>query len=425
MLIEFSVENFKSFRDRTTLSLVAAARLHDDPALDQPNVVMVSPKLSLLKVAALYGANASGKSNLAAAFQIFRGFVGSSTDLERRPMAEPFLLSKEKREQPSVFEIVFTQEDAQWRYGFAVRREQVVEEWLFVARSPRETMLFEREGAVIRRGVSFRKGSPLLESDGSLKRPEALFLSLLAEIGVEEGQVVAGFILNQCRLLNDILDERLLPFTSRCMDSGRYASWMKQLYHALDLGFDDIRVRSDRDADSTEGKKQLRLETVHRLTDSATGEEEVIFPLQWESAGTQKIVALSGPLADTLAQGRTLFADELDARLHPRLTEHLVSLFQSKETNPKNAQLIFVTHDTNLLDSHQFRRDQVWFISKDRHGASKLYSLGEFKGLRKNRDFEEDYLAGRFGALPFLHALPGPSGGDSVESERDMSDALR
>lgn len=412
MLIEFSVENFKSFRERVTLSMVAAARLHDDPQLDLGNVVALTPKLSLLSVAGIYGANASGKSNFVQAFIVFQRFVMNSTalDVERRPTAEPFRLSRASATEPSVFEVVFAAQGVQWRYGFAVSGQAIREEWLYVLRSSRETVLFEREGETVKRGASFRRGADLLDEGGRLNRPEALFLTLLAEIGVEEGKVVSEFVAWRCRSINGIQDQWLLRYTQRCVEAGRYVAWMQDLYRALDLGFSQLRVRTEEQGEEEGGKRpQSRLETIHALSDAPHGNEaEVSFPLTWESAGTQKIVALSGPLADTLDNGLTLFADELDARLHPKLTEYLIGLFQSKETNPKSAQLIFVTHDTNLLDARRFRRDQIWFVEKDRDGDSRLYSLAEFRGLRKDRDFEQDYLTGKFGALPFLSPLAAP-----------------
>ena len=166
---------------------------------------------------------------------------------------------------------------------------------------------------------------------------------------------------------------------------------------------------------------------MHRINDSG---EQVFFDLRrQESDGAQRVFALVGEIADVLLRGRVMFVDEMDARLHPILTHNLVHLFNSKEANPKNAQLIFATHDTNLLTNQSFRCDQIWFVEKDQHQASQLYSLAEFKGVRNDASFEKDYILGRYGAIPFLGDLRDmisvPTDGSTPHSGTQTSETNR
>lgn len=312
--------------------MVAADRLHDDPSLDIPNVVAATPKLNLLRVAMIYGANASGKSNLVAALTLFRLCILRSSSLDFRVAAEPFMPEAAFHDAPTVFEVVVQGEGVRWRYGFAVGKGEIVEEWLYASRSSRESLLFERDGDRIRRGASFPKGQHLTDSQGTLHRKSALFLTLCAEQGVPDCFEAAEAIAVKCRVLHGIQDEDAARYTAKCFAEDRHTGWMQRLYQTLDLGFEAVQL------------EQGVLETVRRVK-NADGSE---------------------------------------------------------------------THDTNLLERYPsypgFRRDQIWFVDKGRDGVSQLYSLAEFRGMRKSRNLEDDYLAGRFGALPVLPGYGGMVG---------------
>jgi len=433
MLIEFTVGNFKSFRDKTTFSMIAANLTSNDPALDLDNVIPVKKDLRLLKSAAVYGANASGKSNLGLALKFMREFVLDSSREASTPgeaRLEPFLLNRETREQPSFFEMIFLIDGQQYRYGFEANWSHIVSEWLFYVPKTKEVALFVREGQEIDVRTGFREGKGL----EIRTRPAALFLSVAALFNSPLAQQVQKWFMSFV-VTTGLQDDLFLGYTlERLCDPERYPKTVAFI-SALDLGFQDFIISNPV---KTEDKPSLfpliglnkvessansvspsKIYTLHRLGDVA-GATEHITALELdrqESQGTQKMVALAGPLLDILENGQMLFIDELDARLHPLMTRRIIELFHSSLTNPKGAQLIFATHDTNLLDKSLFRRDQIWFAEKDQQGATHLASLAEYR-VRNDAAFEKNYLEGRYGAIPFLGGLtrlPWAQGQEALE----------
>lgn len=190
----------------------------------------------------------------------------------------------------------------------------------------------------------------------------------------------------------------------------------------MDLGIDDIQIEEFKLTDDSLPKNmpddlrtailkntitdKFAVKTIHKKFDKEGKQTALeIFDIDsHESEGTKKLFSLAGPLMDTLKNGRILFIDEFDARLHPLITYEIIRLFNSNKTNPKNAQIIFATHDTNLLSNKLFRRDQIWFAEKDKGGATHLYSLAEYK-VRNDASFENDYIQGKYGAIPFIGDL--------------------
>jgi AAA15 family ATPase/GTPase len=431
MLIEFTVGNFRSFKDPVTLSMVAANLVSKDKALDEENTIQVDDDLRLLTSAAIYGANASGKSNLAAALRFMQGFVLNSsreTQAEDRIGVERFRLSTETEGQPSHFEIIFLLDGKKYRYGFEVTTERVVAEWLFFVPTSREANLFERKLDDIKVSTRhFKEGRGIEERT----RPNALFLSVVAQFNGE----IAQRILTWFRRFNvnlGISDDFDLRFAGELFHEIKsrtgiiHKSTILGFIKDLDLGINDIRserVTTPWHPGSEEAKALLesissllvnlpaeeitRIRTVHQKYDSKGNPvgSEIFDLIDQESAGTQRLFSLALPILIALRVGRRLFIDELDARLHPLITQAIIGLFNSKKSNPNNAQLIFTTHDTNLLSNKLFRRDQIWFVEKDRFGASHLYSLAEFR-VRNDASFERDYIEGRYGAIPFIQSDP-------------------
>ncbi|NOZ50048.1 MAG: ATP-binding protein [Chloroflexi bacterium] len=426
MIIEFSVGNFRSFRDIVTLSMVAAKLRAKNKALDENNVFAAPGAPPLLTSAAIYGANASGKSNLIAAIGFMRRFVIDSTKETRATGAidvESFRLSTTTIGQPSHFEIVFVLDDKRYRYGFEVTSERVVEEWLFYVPSTREARLFERFEDEIKLGESFKEGRDLIEKT----RPNALFLSVVAQFNGPIAKNVIDWF-RGLGIISGLSDQGIMGYTMRRWSEGKATDKMRQFIQQLDLGIQDLSVEKGlaslepipedmpdefrkiiepfREFFSREDVERLTVITEHPVFDQeGIRVRSEKFDLgQHESEGTQKLFAFSGPLFDTLEKGKVLFVDELDARLHPLLTREIVRLFNSRQTNPHHAQLIFTTQDTSLLDNRFLRRDQIWFSEKDRQGATHLYSLAEYK-VRNDASFERDYIQGRYGAIPYLGDL--------------------
>ncbi len=392
MLIEFTIGNFKSFRDKTTFSMIAANLTSDDPALDRDNVIPIKKDLRLLKSAAVYGANASGKSNLGVALRFMRQFVLNSareavtiTELG----LEPFLLDRETRQQPSFFEVVFLMDSIQHRYGFEIDKSHVVSEWLFHVPKTKEVSLFVREGQEISVRTGFKEGKGL----EMRTRPEALFLSVAALFnGKSSGQIQDW--LDSLAVTTGLQDDDFRAHTLEQLNDPELRRQIVGLIQDLDFGIDDLLVHKE------------QIYTTHYLRQPPAGVKDVVSMGvdTHASQGTRKLIAMAGPLHSVLANGQTMFIDELDARLHPLLTRRIIELFHSPLTNPKGAQLIFATHDTNLLDKSLFRRDQIWFAEKDQQGATHLASLAEYR-VRNDAAFEKNYLEGRYGAIPFLGGL--------------------
>ena len=431
MLVQFSFGNFRSFKETATLSMVAAEGIKVSDELNAANVFAARPQLDLLRVAALYGANASGKSNVVLAIDSFSNAVRHSADFDYRFKLLPFLLDTVSEKEPVFFEVTFIKNQIQYRYGFAVKiaeeesgPHEIQEEWLFQAVKKNEVVLFERDGDFVKRGRRFSEGTALLK-EGKLRRKEALFLSSSAQLGEDTALEIVTFIYENVRAVSGLDDEYLRDYTEECLEQKRYHNQIVKLVRDVDTGIVDISTldevnldaelsvmldglpRETRDMAREEAARELRVATLHPKFDTEGRQvASVPFPLALlGSEGTKKLFALAGPIFDTLHNGFVLFVDEMNARLHPLLTQAIVNLFQSPETNPQNAQLIFVTHDTNFLNSHKFRRDQIWFVEKDRFGASHLYSLSDFKGIGENDAFAADYFQGRFGGTPFLGGL--------------------
>lgn len=425
MLIEFSVGNFRSFKDIVTLSMVAAKLTAKYKELDENNVFEVAGAPLLLTSAAIFGANASGKSNLIAAIAFMKTFVLDSPR-ETRPTGyvavEPFRLSIESAGQPSHFEVVLVSDGRRYRYGFEATHERVTREWLFTVPKSREARLFEREGDRVKLGQGFKEGKELIHRT----RPNALLLSVTAQFNGPVAQRVLSWF-RSLGIATSLDDAGTRFYTQKKFVEGDMRADIVNFVRRLDLDIGDLRIEEDAPGQTSLPERRhdgvrptaeaivaaadpngsnVAVHTLHRLPHSeAHGQMDIVFDLdEHESEGAKKLFALAGPVLQALKTGKVLVVDELDARLHPEMTRSIVLLFNSRATNPKHAQLLFSSHDTNLLDNRLFRRDQIWFTEKDRQGATHLYSLVEFK-VRNDASFEKDYIQGRYGAFPVLGDL--------------------
>ncbi|WP_414527190.1 AAA family ATPase [Nodularia chucula] len=427
MLIEFSIGNYRSFKDKVTFSMVAANIVAKDKEVDDNNTFAVDDELTLLKSAAIYGANASGKSNLAKAIDFMKWFMINSskeTQSTEKIGIEPFRLSTETQNQPSCFEIVFLLDGQKYRYGFEATQERVVSEWLFYVPNKRETRLFERN---FEESTDIYHISKTFKGGGidSKTRHNALFLSVAAQFNVEIAENILNWLTRKLQIISGLDNTDYLDYTVKYLAAdNENRKELIQLIKKLDLGIseitvDEIEVKLDSlplpENTSEEFKKmivksgvlkQRLINTVRQKFDRQGNQISLeSFYLDYqESEGTQKIVSIAGLLVDTLKNGNILIFDEFDARLHPLISKAIVEIFNSQETNYNNAQLIFMTHDTNLLSNKLFRRDQIWFTEKNKYGATDLYSLVEYP-IRNDASFENDYIKGKYGAIPFIGNL--------------------
>lgn len=415
VLISFSVENFRSFKDRQSLILKPSS----DGALAETHIAE-RDGVQALKGAAIYGANASGKSSLIDALLQMRMMVlvpNSEVAKANKLDHEPHRLSTATQGKPTVLEVEFAVDARIWRYGFAYTSAAIVEEWLFSKGSKgREASHFEREGQQIKTSKIKFKGA---EDFIPRTRDVSLFLSVCDEWNHPVAKVIvdwfrqlrsvsglseSGFFgFTAHRLLNAKTRKSLLKFAQRA-DFGIQSieSELKTLSEDEILGHlpDEVRKKLLNDGNGFAEIKTTR--TVYDTKGQEAG--TTTFDLQEEeSQGTLKFVALSGPLQHTVEEGSILIVDELEARLHPNLTKALVKWFFGP-ANRKGAQLIFATHETNVMIPEILRRDQIWFCEKNEQGASSFYCLDDFDSnqVRPTTRFGKNYLQGIFGAVPRL-----------------------
>jgi uncharacterized protein len=418
MLIEFRVTNFRSFRDTQVFSMVASA---DQSLPDNTIETPVMGKQRLLRSAAMYGPNASGKSNLIKAMDFVQDFVTGSTD--RKPGSgtgvQPFALDEDSINRPSEFEITFIHEDVRYQYGFSVDRERILAEWLIAYPIGVRQIWYERS-------IDSKTG----ETEwyfGPRYTGERQRLTKLTRVDVPFLTVAATF--NHERL-SSVYEWFTIGF--RTIDATTNGSWLEQLTGILITDNEAFVQQTEamlREADtgirtfSLEQRKWKdddfptdmpdALRNVLRLNpridiqlyhEAQDGDLAIAIPFDEESIGTRRFFSLIGPWLTVLSRGACLVLDELDASLHPTLVRTLVQMFHDPKINTKGAQLIFNTHDVTLLDTGLFRRDQFWFVEKDRSGASNIYSLLEYSP-RKDEALQRGYLQGRYGAIPSTSEL--------------------
>jgi uncharacterized protein len=426
MLIEFRVENHRSLRDEQVLTM-EAGRIGDE-ADPRPRRVAGSSE-SLLPVVVLYGANASGKSNVLAGLQFMRDAV---LDSQRHwaPDAgvprDPFAWGP-TRAAPSLFEVAVLVDDVRYEYGFEASDSRFSEEWLYAWPNGKKQLWFERDEDNFKFGDHFKGENKLLEG---LTRPNVLFLSAAVQLKhvqlqpiyewfrrMQSFRVISTRPTYPSRLpiemileavLQQLLDEDEVAIAQESppFQDGETADFLLKGFRALlsnaDFGILDFRIDKS-DTPKGQRRRLRRIQLKHQ-----SNSEDAWLPLDEESRGTQMLFNLGWHILAAIRTGGVVVVDELESSLHPILGQRIVGLFNDPETNPRNAQLIFTTHDTNLLGTTlgepALRRDQVWFTEKDSEGASILYPLTDYKP-RKAENLERGYLQGRFGAIPFLGNL--------------------
>jgi AAA15 family ATPase/GTPase len=397
MIIQFSVENFRSIMAPATLSMVVSPLKDNKVESDDVMFGVEGLDFSLLKSAVVMGANASGKSNVIKAFDFFKNYlIDSFKSLQAGEEigVEAFRLNTESSKSPSSFEMIFIIADNQYRYGMDVSREAVHSEWLYrkaCRKRAKEVELFYREGEDIKVHTSFTIAADLVNR--KMIRKNALLLSAAAQFNDPTAVQIINW-LNGTTILSCSDEERMWDMAVSHLDDMVMRQRIVEFSKFADLGIEDIE-KSDNHILS----RHLQYDAEGAIRGDA------VFPFQsMESEGTIKYLSMAYPIIKALDTGTRLIIDEFDSKLHPVLTNRIISLFNSRETNPRNAQLIFTAHDTNLLSSGLFRRDQIWFTQKDRFGATSLYSLSDYK-VRSDASFERDYLSGKYGATPIIGNL--------------------
>jgi hypothetical protein len=413
MLLRFKFSNTLSFQAEQELSLVAAPLADGAKGILRPAAV----KAGVLPVVGIYGANASGKTNVIKALSFMDSAVEDSYRRWKPDGAIPrraFRLSAQAASAPSSFVIDFLIDGIRHQYGFVVDSNAVLDEWLYVyPNNKRQAWFVRRHGKSIAFGAKLPGANRTIEE---LTRPNSLFLSTAAQNNHEALKRVYKWFSDQLNYV-DADRFRLLERTAElCLDEG-FRGIVSRILKQADLGIAGINVRKEALPDRflpaikaflSELKRPSETEELPDLSEVTRpaveflhhGERGLVpFPLSQESRGTSVFWSLLGPIVEALNAGAVIAVDELDAHLHPLLALRLIELFQSPQYNGSGAQLIFTTHNTNLLKA--LRRDQIWFTEKDDAGRSTLYPLTDFKP-RQDENLQNGYLQGRYGAIPFV-----------------------
>lgn len=412
MLLEFRIKNFRSFKNETILSLVASS----DRTLKETNVTPtgIRPLPGVVNTAGIYGANASGKSNLVRAMQLLRGIVADSATLkpEQTFNVQPFRLDSVSKNEPCEFEISFITKSVRYQYAFSVTAQRVVYEKLVAYRTAKPQLWFERIFNVDTNRHEYTFGPNLLGQKNtweSATKENSLFLSTAVQLNSEQLRDVFDWITKIV-----VIENGGVPSTDLTISyiKGNSKREINNFLIEADFGISDVEIESQKGF-----KQSFNIDIATGKIENSRQEADIFVPifshrgkdvlekfgLGDESEGTRKIFALAGPLFDIIKAGRLIVIDELDRSLHTLLVQRLIGMFQNPNINSAGAQLIFTTHDTALLSSELFRRDQVWFTEKNSRQESTLYPLTEF-APRKHEALERGYLSGRYGAVPILES---------------------
>ncbi|MBK7633193.1 MAG: ATP-binding protein [Saprospiraceae bacterium] len=422
MLIEFRISNYRSIGDEQIISLVPSPKQKDF----ESNII-VQDNYNILNGLAFYGPNSSGKSNVLSAFELFDRFLylSTKTNSTAKLPYDPFLLREGYDHKPFMMEMTFLVDGIRYRYGFEFNELRVTGEWLFRKKTGREVELFLREGDIIEVFSSLKASQKIIDAAIEATRDNALFLSFCDLFNIDEAKTIFKWF-DKFIYVDGLDTSREAIQTIRLLENEKYNLQIKEYLNMLNLGIYDLKIdKKEFDpnelpenlSDATRnsllrelgGKTGVKVNAVHsfyglsgELTDN-----KVAWPLeQRESEGTKKAFHFSGPVLYTLINGGVLIVDEIEAKMHPLITLNTIKLFLDKKTNPKNAQIIFATHDTNILHYAKLRRDQINFVEKNQWESTEIFALSDFRykndNLKERHDIDKEkrYLEGRYGAIP-------------------------
>ena len=401
MLIRFSFKNFKSFKNENCLDMEATSlKEHEYNVAKTENG-------EYLKVSAIYGANASGKTNVLQAFDYMKKRILVSDDSKKNsPIDEENIYSFMINNDPIALEVeILAKNNKIYKYGFEVLKDTIISEWLFEKRVNKFYAIFERENNNV--SMKPNKISGLVNID-----EKTLFLNIYSKIdrNNEDFSNVYDWFVNSMYLdLGNPNFERFINnrVSLKILSDENYKKELLKFIKTFDSGIEGIRTTPDSIEAVKNNNGIIDIEVLHR---GENGEIKAL-PFYLESNGTRKMFHLFDFFMDALKNGMVLFVDELDAKLHPLLTRYIINLFHNSQTNIGNGQLIYSTHDTVNLNKETFRRDEIWFAEKDKDGISEIYALSDYileddknagKKVRNDATYNKDYLTGRYGAIPVL-----------------------
>ena len=404
MLIRFAFKNFKSFKEENVLDMEATS------LKEHEYNVAKTDQVNLLKVAAIYGANASGKTNVLQAFDYMKKRILVSDDSKKNsPIDEDNVYSFMINNEPISLEVeILAKNNKIYKYGFDVLKDSIVSEWLYIKKINKFYSIFERE----KNNVTMKSNNKISGLANIDER--TLFLNIYSKIDKdnEDFNNVYDWFVNANYL--DLGNPRFEDFINtrislKILSDEKYKKELLRFIKTFDSGIEGIKTTPNSLEEVQNNNRVVKVELIHR----GENNELKALPLELESNGTRKMFHLFDFFMDALRNGMVLFIDELDAKLHPLLTRYIINLFHNTKTNIGNGQLIYSTHDTVNLNKETFRRDEIWFTEKNRDGVSELYALSDYilddeddektgKKVRNDATYNKDYLTGRYGAIPVL-----------------------
>lgn len=413
MIVEFSVKNFRSIFDLQTISFASTSlkSSKDNEEVDKNNITS-EDEMKLLKTIGIYGANASGKSNIINALQYFCQAISDLPSPESRlsKLTQPFLYQNSTENSESFFQIVLIIKGKKYRYGFTVKantdannnteasKEIIVKEWLFGPKNTNQVKYFLRNNLQVD-----KSNLPSSETIAALEYEHTLFLTHAAsynkDICAEIRNAIRGFITSKFTLRSDFYRFHSI----RQIEDDELKSRFLVFLNAFGLNYKDIYFNKDEESNK---KNYYPLDKLFFTKESCINNslQVTLNMKENESEGTKKLFDLAGLIihAFNIQTSALIILDEIDSNFHPQLLIKLVSLFNDPKVNKSNTQLLFTSHDTNLLNSSIMRRDQFYFAEKENNEGTRLFSLAELKGIRNDADFAKQYLAGFYGGEPIL-----------------------
>ncbi len=403
MIIKFSVSNFRSIKEAQTLYLEASSVKQK-----QQNTFLPTNKLTLLKSVAVYGANASGKSNVIKALSNFIDFILNSTDLkngENIKWYQAFRLDDKYKNASTKYSIQFIANDnIRYKYNIEYNQFEIIQETLDFFPKGYKANIFTRNKT---KSIKFAKSFIDKRIDKKIL-PNQLFLSKSGNSGHKQmGNIYLYFRTYTVHFNSGKQSQIKLKKTIESLflnsNNKTYQKKLNNLIRVADTKIDSIIVRNDNKGNET--NENYITQTVHKRYGDSENPENEYFDLSEESEGTQALFSIGGLILKQLLTGGILILDELENSLHPKLCKFLVKLFHNTESNPKNAQLIFATHEVSLLDKRIFRKDQVWFTEKNKYGETELFSLDDFEEVKDDTPFDLWYMKGKFGGQPNIKEI--------------------
>ena len=419
MLVEFTVKNYRSIKEELVFSMAKAKGGELEANSFEPDAPGTIP---LLKSAAIYGPNAAGKSNVIMAMMEMEAIVSkSATSVQEgdKISVTPFLFDEASASEPTELEMVFVSDGIKFQFGFTATSTQIIEEWLIAYPKGRAQRWYSRGFSEKKQKYVYKFSDRLLGQKSVWRdatRSNALFLSTAVQLNSEQLRPVFNWFKNTLRPAH--VGGWWPSFTASLCEQEDSKRKVLEFLKAADVDIHDIKLDKEKfDPDilpddlpsnakkklikEMKGKDLVNIMTIHKSTKGK------LIPLDFdaESDGTKKFFSFAGPWLDSLSKGYVLVIDELHDNLHPSMVKYLVGLFHNRKTNPKNAQLIFTTHETSILNQDIFRRDQIWFCEKLKQKETSLYPLTDFSPRKDRENIEQGYLSGRYGALPYIRSL--------------------